>query len=63
MTRAEALVIWRSMSVSDQEKLWAHNCDNSNDFTRTWTFGMFRASTSVMWKAMCRFHGEEMVGR
>jgi hypothetical protein len=61
MTREHALVIWRSMSNSEQKSLWLDNC-KSDHFSRTWTFGMFAASTSTMFQAMCRRDGEEMEG-
>ncbi len=61
MTREHALIIWRSMSPEQQKNLWLDNC-KSDHFSRTWTFGMFAASTSTMFQAMCRRDGEEMEG-
>jgi hypothetical protein len=53
MTREHALIIWRSMSPEQQKNLWLDNC-KSDHFSKTWTFGMFAASTSIMWQAMSR---------
>ena len=61
MTREHALIIWRSMSPEQQKNLWLDNC-KSDHFSRTWTFGMFAASTSTMFQAMCRRDNEEMEG-
>ena len=58
MTREHALIIWRSMSPEQQENLWLDNC-KTDHFSKTWTFGMFAASTSVMWQAMSRMEEEE----
>jgi hypothetical protein len=61
MTREHALIIWRSMSTAEQKNLWLENC-KADHFSRTWTFGMFAASTSIMFQAMCRRDNEEMEG-
>lgn len=61
MTREHALIIWRAMSNSQQKALWLDNC-KSDHFSSTWTFGMFAASTSIMWQAMCRKNDEVMEG-
>ena len=61
MTREEALIIWRSMSKSEQMALWQWNTKTEH-FSKTWNFAMFASSTSTMWQAMCRRDGVEMEG-
>jgi hypothetical protein len=53
LTREQALIIWRLMSLTERADLWEENC-KSDHFSSSWTFPMFSMSTSVMWQALQR---------
>ena len=57
LTREQALKVWRLMTPEEKLILWEENCE-SDHFSKSWSFVMFRTSTSVMWQAMQRRFSE-----
>mgnify|MGYP001480748947 CR=1 FL=1 len=47
------MAVWNMMDESTREWLWKKNCE-SDHWSRTWTFGMFAASTSIRTLAIDR---------
>ena len=58
LTSEHAISIWKLMTPEEKLDLWRENCE-SNHFYRSWSFVMFRTSTSIMWQAMSRRFDEE----
>ena len=58
LTSMQALSIWRLMTPEEKLDLWMENC-RSDHFSKSWSFVMFRTSTSAMWQAMSRRFDEE----